>query len=728
MAFLDREGLQKVWVHVNSQIYKKAEENKTELTSYLIDELAKRQQLTPEFANSIEECVDTTKLYVLPDGYIYAYVLHEETVEGGTTANFTNIVTDANTEIKTGYRYSKSGGAFKALSGCDSVIFPIPSSGTITLRFRDCSYYSDSTGGTAYPQVYGGTSNTAFTVEHIAAASSWQTDSNGDKYVSFDNTQGSTYVTIGMNTVNKSTAVITINEEITYTTVEGGTTVTYEWASTGHAFVPADYEDRIIVLESDTTTLKESVNDLEADVEALKERPASSTISTMVYAPSPQLPADGSETADFDAETCTAENIYAYLDALVAKYPRYITKEVLGKDASGTHDWCRYTCSCRYYDAWQKVGYPAMYAWVNGSTTIYSVSTSPRVGDQMYTTQYIGTVYSTVTAVDNSNQTRTVNGLAFSRKTDSYAPDVQPTLVYTLTKYSANRPTKHNAVYGATKNSIGTIASIADGVLTDSSGNTYNRYPIGDTDSKFVKPDVIVIGSNEHGREGDPAEPAIISARLAKDLCECVNMDNPLLNLLKNDYMVVFCPVINPWGLARTTGGYVNSNGVNIDRNFDCPGWGNDTDTRHGDYGGSENETQNFMNTVVESGAKIALANHGLGTHTDSTGEAANAGTCCWMMGKADNKYDAPLIEIQEAMSANYNLEMYNMGLATPDVYGKTRSYIAMVGAEGGAVEMQAREGYLLDGEGDLHTARILEADYTLLLQFLHMLIECQEE
>ncbi len=37
-------------------------------------ELAKRAQLKPEFANNISECTDTSKLYVLPDGYIYAYM------------------------------------------------------------------------------------------------------------------------------------------------------------------------------------------------------------------------------------------------------------------------------------------------------------------------------------------------------------------------------------------------------------------------------------------------------------------------------------------------------------------------------------------------------------------------------------------------------------------------------------------------------------------------------
>lgn len=41
---------------------------------FISAELAKRMQLKPEFANSIEECTDTNSLYVLPDGYIYAYM------------------------------------------------------------------------------------------------------------------------------------------------------------------------------------------------------------------------------------------------------------------------------------------------------------------------------------------------------------------------------------------------------------------------------------------------------------------------------------------------------------------------------------------------------------------------------------------------------------------------------------------------------------------------------
>ena len=78
MFFLNREGLQQLWAHVNSQINKKANKNKTELTSYLTDELAKRTQAlvdnvvekvpivkvaeSPTFVDSKDEMTDTSKM------------------------------------------------------------------------------------------------------------------------------------------------------------------------------------------------------------------------------------------------------------------------------------------------------------------------------------------------------------------------------------------------------------------------------------------------------------------------------------------------------------------------------------------------------------------------------------------------------------------------------------------------------------------------------------------
>lgn len=451
-----------------------------------------------------------------------------------------------------------------------------------------------------------------------------------------------------------------------------------------------------------------------------------------VFAPSPQLPADGSETADFngDRDYITAEHIYSYIDALLNQYPRYITKEVMGKDASGTHDWCRYVCSSRSYDAWQRPNYPPMYAWVNEATVIYSESVSPRIGDTLYATPYLGTEKGTVTEVSNANQTRTVGGVVYTR---DKSKDVAPSLVYTETAYSpffsSNYTGTKSGIYDNAKARISTVLDISEGMLTGTNGVTYVRYPLGDRNSKFEEIPAIVIGGNEHGTGGDPAMPAIISARMIKDLCESQNMDNPLLNLLKNEYKVVFCPVVNPWGLHKDNQSYYNSNGVNIDRNFDTPGWGNDTNEPQGDYGGSEIETQYFMNTLVTSKARIAMCNHSYGHGLDSaTGEAVCAGICSYMFGKNKPKYAEALLKIAEIMSANYNLVFNDNGEAPPEIWAKTRSYFEWIGVEGVALEFQSRDGFVTDpdndAEGKQFTARVMEAGYTQLLQVLYMLMD----
>lgn len=50
-------------------------EIKDESIVLISEELAKREQVKPEFANNIGECTDTTKLYVLPNGHFYAYMM-----------------------------------------------------------------------------------------------------------------------------------------------------------------------------------------------------------------------------------------------------------------------------------------------------------------------------------------------------------------------------------------------------------------------------------------------------------------------------------------------------------------------------------------------------------------------------------------------------------------------------------------------------------------------------
>lgn len=593
-----------------------------------------------------------------------------------------------------------------------------------------------------------GTASTKIQLSESNGVTSWIVgyDASGVKFSSYDSIA---YMIMGITLspngtaiteADAATVIVTKNEEI----VEGKTEIVkdYAWENTGHAFVPADYEDRIVELEAEVEDLNAEIATLNGKLEnAGKNRLAVSE----VFAPSPQLPADGSETADFNGkrEHITAEHIYAYIDALLSKYPRFLTKEIMGKDASGTHDWCRYVCSRRAYDAWQKPNYPPMYAWANGSTVIYSVSVSPRIGDTMYSTAYIGTAKGTVSAVSNANQSRTIGGVVYTR---DKSKDIEPALVYTNVTYSPYFSSnyagyKSTGVYDGSKAQISTIASITNGVLTDASGATYTRYPLGDKNSKFEEIPAIVIGGNEHGTGGDPATPAMVAARMVKDLCECKNADNPLLNLLKNEYMMVFCPVVNPWGLHKDNQNiegkntYCNFNVVNIDRNFDTPGWHVDKNAVGGcgEYGGSENETQYFMNTLIASKCKLAMCNHSYGHGIDSTtGEAVSGGICSYMLGRDKPKYTNDLLKIAEVMAANYNLVFNkNSDTATPENAAKTRSYIEWIGADCVALEMNSREGFITDpnneAQGKQFTARVMEAAYTQLLQVLYMMIDKAE-
>jgi hypothetical protein len=255
--------------------------------------------------------------------------------------------------------------------------------------------------------------------------------------------------------------------------------------------------------------------------------------------------------------------------------------------------------------------------------------------------------------------------------------------------------------------------------MTGANGVSYTRYPIGDRNRTMERSTVVTIGANEHGFTPDPREPAIICARLTKDLCECKNADNPFLNHLKNEVMLVIVPVINPYGFnLGTAAGYYNKNGVNINRNYDCPGWGNLTDAGpQGTYGGSEVETQYFMNTISEPKSAVAVSVHALGY------SAEGGNTLTHYQG---NGFNAEKIgKIAEIMAANYNLQFTDYGTTPPDTNqgGKSPAYITYAGAVGGLIEMQA-EG----ASTQRNTAYILEADYTLLLQCVNMWLSDFEE
>lgn len=307
--------------------------------SEITDLKAQGVQQVPSMAqgDTLGECLawletngDTSKTYIMKkeiSDEVYAYILTE--VEPAPL--FTNVLDSA--EIKNGYRYSKSGAAFKEQAGCDAVIFKIPSSGDITIRLHNCERNS------SYPQIYGGTTSTAFTVSHVDNASGWSTGSDGDQYATFTNSAGSTYVCVMMNTVDTSTAIITVNEEIKYSA--GGKT--YAWDTTGHAFIPTDYEDRIIGIEDNISKQEEQIANLEKKVENIDAdeniEAAYSRIKNWnypIYENAPVFLLETNKPAMGTTEPMTADGIYAKYDALMAEHSHYITRENCGMASDGT--------------------------------------------------------------------------------------------------------------------------------------------------------------------------------------------------------------------------------------------------------------------------------------------------------------------------------------------------------------------------------------------------------
>lgn len=226
--------------------------------AFISSELAKRGQLKPEFANSVKECTDTTKLYVLPDGYIYAYM--KTVTEGETIPNFTNLMDDPNAYVKNGYRYSHSGAAFKECTTDCAIVVPITSTaGAFTIRIKEVT-----TNGSGYwSSAYFGTDNQNFTGTN--AIDNVEIIDDGKGTLTFTQKVyggGYNYMVLHVaNNVDEDNLIVTLNEEITYTTTEGG--IVYKWGNTGHAFVPADYENRIIEVEEKINEHDDRLDNLE---------------------------------------------------------------------------------------------------------------------------------------------------------------------------------------------------------------------------------------------------------------------------------------------------------------------------------------------------------------------------------------------------------------------------------------------------------------------------------
>lgn len=222
-----------------------------------------------EVVNSLDECIDTTKKYVI-DGYIYEY--RERFVEGGLTPNFTNLlpraVDFASDGIYNGKGYktdayydnsSKSVVDSDGVPGDDFVTGLIPIKQGDTIRINRMSVHE----GINFMFLFD--SKKQYIVKFQMSELRNQLDKTGQKYsvdipqnsyshtvykdieftpsneMNWWYTQDLAYLCFNcMYEVKPTDVIITVNEEITYTETDGY----YEWGweNTGEQYVKPDYK------------------------------------------------------------------------------------------------------------------------------------------------------------------------------------------------------------------------------------------------------------------------------------------------------------------------------------------------------------------------------------------------------------------------------------------------------------------------------------------------------
>ena len=336
--------------------------DKAEFETYIATELAKRGQLEPLYADSIEECTDTTKLYVLPDGMIYAYMLME--IEGGEPL-FNNLIDPTSSDWQTDKRFSSSSGSISSCTGTIvSNVISMKKGDTIRVKgLQDGSTsatssayvglmgYSDAAGTTklwSTPMLFnktksqnsGGVKDLTTFEEGAYTYTGFPVIGGDGSVVERDGSASVVCVRVsGEPVTTVDDIIVTVNEEIKYSSAATG----YAWASTGHAFVPADYEPRIIAVEERAFSNTERIISLEKAVENGGSGDATETAALAkiknwdkpVYdsAPLTLISDDRAKPALPNSEKTVAA-VYAKYRALMAKYPEYITETNLGSSSS----------------------------------------------------------------------------------------------------------------------------------------------------------------------------------------------------------------------------------------------------------------------------------------------------------------------------------------------------------------------------------------------------------
>ena len=439
-----------------------------------------------------------------------------------------------------------------------------------------------------------------------------------------------------------------------------------------------------------------------------------------IYGPSPQLPANNTAGSDFDCENVTAQDFQTAFEELIADIPVYFMTgmvtprvanvfEKVGTDASGQLSIKSYVFSRRNRYGWKAAD--RLYAYKNGSAVVYIDSCSPFVGSPVYSDAGRTLSGATISSYNGlTNSFTASNGVSYTRDSGS---DVAAKVVFTQTPMNTDGNASR-AIYSKSDSQLGTGTGI-DTTHLNYNSTIYERCESLDYHTEHKG--TIVLWGNEHGPTSDCCEPSVILYRMAKDITEgCRN--NPLLQYLWKYFKIVFIPAANPYGVNYKS--RRNANDVNINRNYNTPGWYVISDTDKGSYPGDQPETQYIMNTVKFFEPSLAIDIHCLSyVAAYSYGDFYPGGRTHFegvIPGGADGEYNNRVRETMGELSCSYTSYGdgdYETGAQGPD-------WLHYESINGGLIEMTPGDG-AASYNGKQHTAKIMFIDYTLLLNALRL-------
>lgn len=291
------------------------------------DALLNMNQAELLFASSKEDMTDTSKFYIL-DGFIWAYQYVEAT--GPSYTNLAGTVTYDK-------RLSSSGKeSSSAMAGAAYTDF-IPVKKGQKVRIKNFDVFTDFT-SSAYPYIcfYTGANESNVVSQGTYDRPSWLKGNDANIYQESDGTwvynafrmsaatgvvstdsqhplaDTITHIRISGHYETGKEIIVTVDEEITEGSGGGG----YEWVNTGHAFVPADYEERILDLEAHAEAIPESrIKDIE---DALDEPNPADYSGNILYGKKWVACGDSFTENGYNASDGFDESVYIYQDGRFA--------------------------------------------------------------------------------------------------------------------------------------------------------------------------------------------------------------------------------------------------------------------------------------------------------------------------------------------------------------------------------------------------------------------------